>query len=319
MGTPDSQPRRRPGRLSVAGATALALAVGALATPASADLAVNGTLVTPTRLDAATHYVLYYLQMHSAATPERFSVTMTAPPFATVGTVGEGQSIDGPTDIALQGPGALGTLVQAPSVMAACSGREAAFHGYATGPATVDVYLPANSATTLAVRYATGRRAPWVDSDFRLRFTVQGQLVGTYGAGSPLAGPPTVMRPVSMTTTGPIVSGRTGAHIVLSTSPPGTPGAPFAPRPVGRSQGIAISGRLLPAAAGRNIVLQWAHSGGALHTLTTVRTDAQGRFTASSRWRPAAVGTYELWAAYPQQPGGLVPDSTSCPLRFKVR
>ena len=32
-----------------------------------------------------------------------------------------------------------------------------------------------------------------------------------------------------------------------------------------------------------------------------------------------APGTYELWASYPAQPGGLVADSTSCPLRFTVR
>lgn len=297
---------------------ALVTAVGAMAAPASADLTLNGTLYTPLKLDASTHYILYYLQMHSAATPELFSVTMTPPPFATVGDVDEGLSIDGPTDIALQGPGTLGDIVQSPSVLTACSSRESAFHGYATGAASVDVMLPANSATTLAVRYDTGRRAPWVDSDFKLRFTVQGRLVGTYAPGSPLAGSPTVTSPMTLTTAGPIVDGTTGAHILLSTTPQGTPGAPFAPRVIGRRQAIAIGGRLLPADGGREIVLQWSRGDGPLRTLATVRTTAGGHFTARA-WQPGGPGTYDLWASYPNQPGGLVSDSTSCPLRFTVR
>jgi hypothetical protein len=301
------------------GASALALAVGAVIAPiSSADLSLSGTLFAPTKVDASTRYVLYYLQMHSTATAELFSVKMTPPPFATVGGISEGESINGPTAIALQGPGTLGDLVQTPSVIIPCSPRESAFHGYATGLASVDVLLPPNSGTTLAVRYAIGRRAPWVDSDFRLKFTVQGHLVGSYPPGSPFAATPTVASPVTMTTAGPVVEGRTGAHILLSTTPQGTPGAPYAPRTIARHQAVAIGGRLLPADGGRRIVLQWARGSGALRTLTTVRTDSRGGFTARA-WRPGAPGTYELWASYPTQPGGLVRDTTSCPLRFTVR
>ncbi len=279
---------------------------------------VNGTLNTPLKLDASTHFILYYLAMHSAASAELFSVTMTPPPFATAGAIGEGQSIDGPTAVALQGPGTLGQLVQSPSVLNACSTRQSAFHGYATGPASVDVMLPPNSSTTLAVRYDTGRRAPWVDGDFRLTFSVVGKLAGTYAAGSPFSGAGTVTSETTMTTAGPIVAGRTGAHILLSTTPQGTPGAPAAPRVVGPHQAIAIGGRLLPADGGRRITLQWARDGAPLRTLATVRTRAGGRFQAGA-WKPGAPGTYELWASYPTQPGGLVADSTSCPLRFTVR
>jgi len=306
--------RRRLGYL-----LALALTLGVVIAPASrADLGLAGTLFTPATVDASTRYVLYYLQMHSAASEELFSVQMTPPPFATAGGLAEGQSIDGPTAIALQGPGTLGDLVQRPSVIAACSSRESAFHGYASGPASVDILLPPNSATTLAVRYATGRRAPWVDSDFKLAFTVQTHLVGTYAAGSPFAAAPTVTSAVTMTTRGPLVGARTGAHILLTTSPQGAPGTPAAPRPIGSHQPVAISGRLLPARGGRRIVLQWARAGGALRTLTTVRTDARGRFTVHP-WRPGGPGTYELWASYPAQPGGLLADTTSCPQRFTVR
>jgi hypothetical protein len=298
---------------------ALVLTLGAVVAPtSSADLGLAGTLFTPTTVDASTPSVLYYLQMHSAGSEELFSVLMTPPPFATAGGQAEGQSIDGPTAIALQGPGTLGDLVQAPSVITPCSSRESAFHGYATGPASVDILLPPNSATTLAVRYDTGRRAPWVDSDFKLAFTTQDHTVGTYPAGSPFAAPPTLTSAVTMTTAGPLVGDRTGAHILLRTSPQGTPGTPAAPRPISRHQAVALSGRLLPALGGHRIVLQWARGGGRLQTLTTVRTDARGHFTAPP-WRPGAPGTYELWASYPAQPGGLVADTTSCPQRFTVR
>ena len=303
----------------VSGASVVILAVGAALAPATnADLTVSGTLFTPKTVTASTRYILYYLQMHSSTTSEElFSVRMTPPPIATVGGSDHGKSIDGPTDIALQGPGTLGDIVQSPSVITPCSSRESAFHGYATGTASVDVLLPPDSATTLAVRYDTGRRAPWVDSDFRLKFTVQTQLVGTYPAGSPFAATPTVTTPMTFTTAGPSVGGRTGVHILLSTSPRGTPGAPYAPREISRSQRVAISGRILPSVAGRLIVLQWAHGDGALHSLEQVRTDANGRFTANP-WAPGRPGTYDLWASYPKQPGGLAADTTSCPVRFTV-
>jgi hypothetical protein len=297
---------------------AICVVGAALAPTTSADLTVNGTLFSPKTVTASTRYILYYLQMHSSTTGEElFSVRMTPPPIATAGGPDQGKSIDGPTDIALQGPGTLGDIVQSPSVITPCSPRESAFHGYATGTASVDVLLPPDSATTLAVRYDTGRHAPWVDSDFRLTFTVQTQLVGTYPAGSPFAAMPTVTTPMTITTTGPTVGGRTGVHILLSTNPRGTPGAPYAPRKISRSQRVAISGRILPAVANRLIVLQWAHGDGALHPLEKVRTDSSGRFTAAA-WSPGPPGTYDLWASYPKQPGGLAADTTSCPVRFTV-
>jgi hypothetical protein len=317
-GSRDAQhPSRR--RRRIGAASILALAAGALvASASSADLMVNGTLFTPTKVTASTRYILYYLQMHSSSSSEElFSVRMTPPHFATVGSANEGDSIDGPTDIVLQGPGTLGQLVQSPSIITPCSPRESAFHGYATGSASIDVLLPPDSATTLAVRYGSGRRAPWVDSDFRLRFTVQTQLVGSYPAGSPFGATPTVTTPITMTTAGPTVGGRTGVHILLSTDPRGTPGAPYAPRKISRDRAVAISGRILPASAGRLIVLQWSHGNGVLHTLARVRTTTGGRFSLSS-WHPGSSGTYDLWARYPAQPGGLVADSTSCPVRFTV-
>ena len=65
-------------------------------------------------------------------------------------------------------------------------------------------------------------------------------------------------------------------------------------------------------------MLQWSRGNGTLRTLTTVYTDPRGGFRMRA-WRPGAPGTYELWASYPAQPGGLAADTTSCPLRFTVR
>jgi hypothetical protein len=282
-----------------------------------ADVSVSGTLVTPTRLTASTHVILYYLQMHSGTNEERFAVTLTPPPFATVGGLPEGESIDGPTDIALQGPGTLGTTVDMPSVITPCSSRTSAFHGYATGVASVDVLLPPDSSTTLAVRFDTGRRAPWVDSDFRLKFTVEPFLVGTYPASSPFAAGTTLTTASSYMTSGPLVSGKTGAHILLNTSPGHSKSNPYAPKTIGANTVVRISGRLLPGEPGRRVVLQWAHAGGSLRPLAVVQTGAQGHFDVTD-WQPRSPGTYELWASYPRQPGGLLADGTSCPLRFTV-
>jgi len=314
-----SSARRRtlPRRASAGVALAL-VALAALApTGLADDVGASGTLVTPVHLTVKTRVILYYLQLHSGPTQEAFAVQLTPPRFATAGGLPEGESIDGPTDVALQGPGTIGDTVNQPSAIAPCSDRPQAFHGYATGVTSVDILLPPNSNTVLAVRYDTGRRAPWVDSSFRLRFTLEPYLVGTYPSTSPFAGVATPSAAASYTTTGPVVSGPTGAHILLSTSPRQAAANPYAPVAVAAGRAITISGRLLPGKPGRRIVLKWDRGGGALHTLTSVQTGAGGQFAATA-WRPGGPGTYELWASYPAQPGGLLADSTSCPLRFTV-
>lgn len=295
---------------------ALALSAVAAAT-ASADVSLTGTLVTPAHVDASTRSVLYYLQMRSGDAEERFSVRLTPPAFATRGGVDEGQSVDGPRAVALQGPGTLGEQSQDPRFISACSSDDSAFHGYATGAASVDVLLPPQSSTTLAVRYATGRRAPWVDGDYRLTFTAQPSLVGTYAAGSPFAAGPTLSHPFTARTTGPAVAGRVGAHLLLSTTPAGVRGESRSPRAVGRRTAIRIRGRVLPVRHGRTVLLQAGRAGGHPRTVAKARTDAHGAFRTT--WTPGAAGTYELWARYPTQPGGLRADRTSCPLRFRAR
>lgn len=284
---------------------------------AHGEVSFSGTLATPARLDASTRSILYYLKMHSGDVEERFSVRFTPPAFATRGGAEEGQSVDGPRAIALQGPGALGQQRQDPRFIKACSTDDAAFHGYATGAASVDVLLPPQSTTTLAVRYATGRRPPWVDGNYRLSFTAQPTLVGSYDPASPFAGGPTLTRTVSLRTSGPVVGARTGAHLLLSTTPAGVHGDARAPRTVGRRTPIVITGRMLPARRGRTVILQSRRGGGRLRTVAKVRTDARGSFRAV--WRLGAPGTYELWARYPRQTGGLTSDRTSCPLRFRAR
>lgn len=308
-------------RLTLPAAAVLAAGLVALAclpTPATAAPSVFGTKVTPRTVDAGTRQILYYLDLSSGPQEEAFSVRLIPPRFATKGGRAEGESIDGPRKIALQGPGELGQLVQDGRFTQPCSDRDAAFHGYATGPAEVDVLLPPNSSTTLAVRYLTGRRAPWADGDYRLRFVVQPRLVGTYLAPSPFFGKQAdAFSAVTRRTDGPVPRGRLGAHLILSSKPAGTWGDGSAPRRIRRGKAVRISGRVLPATRGRRVDVQVRAGRGRLKTLSAVRTDARGRFTA--RWTPRRTGTFEIWARYPRQVGSLRADTTSCPLRFLVR
>lgn len=308
-------------RARITQSAALAAALGALAclpgTAAAAPTA-HGTKVTPRVVDANTRQILYYLDLSSGPQEEAFSVRFIPPKFATSGGRAEGESIDGPRKIALQGPGELGQLVQDARFTQPCSDRDAAFHGYATGAASVDVLLPPNSSSTLAVRYLTGRRAPWADGDYRLRFVVQPRLVGSYLVPGPFFGrQASAFSPVTRRTDGPAVRGRIGAHLILSSTPAGTWGEAKAPRTVRRGQAVRISGRLLPATRGRRVDVQVRAGRGKLKTLSAVRTSSRGRFSA--RWTPRRAGTYEIWARYPTQPGSLRADTTSCPLRFRVR
>lgn len=313
---------RRPDRLATLGlAAGLLLAAAA---PAGA-LTISGTNVKPTTADASTKDIIFYLDLHAGPQDERFSVAFAPPAFATEGGRDEGRSLDGPRQVTLVGdPGTVGALITQPSIGAVCSDRDAAFHGYATGDSTVDVHLPANANTTLAVRYATGRRAPWIDTDLALRFRIQPRLFGTYPAASPLFGAAssveaaqtiTATQAVAVQSTGR--SSKIGAHLLLKTSPAGTYGDGAAPRSIRASGTVRVSGRVLPAIKGKSVKLQWRKGTGALRTATTVRTSAAGRFTA--RLRPPGRGTYELWASYPKQSGILAADSTSCPLRYTVR
>lgn len=305
-------------------------------------LTISGTSVktlpesTPVHADASTTDVIYYLDLHAdPSVDERFSVRLVPPRFATRGPNGasEGSSVDGPMQFGLYGPGTVGKVVTEPTFAPLCSSRDRAFHGYETGAATVDIALPAGANTTLAIRYKTGRRAPWIDTDFRLRFSFAQQLFGTYDAGSPLFGAATSVAAASTHTQtqqvpvagngsrvngAKITRGKFGAHLLLQTTPKGTYGdEDIAGRKISRSTRVKVKGQLLPATTGRKVLLQWAKPGKPLKTAARVTTGAGGRFTASLK--PPGAGSYELWASYPQQPGPLAADSTSCPARFQVR
>lgn len=305
-----------------AGVLAAAIAgcalLGTPSAASAADVVATGTKVSTAKVDASTRSIIYYVDLrNTTATDQFFSVRLTPPSFATKGGRDEGQSIDGPRQLALQGPGTLGQLVQDPRFDEPCSDRDSAFHGYATGPASVDVLLPASSATTLAVRYAAGRRAPWADSDFRLKFSIQPKLVGSYQEGQVFFGRAATVGGTSTTaSSGPRAAGALGAHLLLRTSPTGTWGEGGTPRSVRFGGQVKLSGRLVPAEAKRRIDLQVRKPGGALRTIASVRTDKRGGFRGS--WRANTRGVVELWARYPRQSGKLRADSTSCPIRLRV-
>lgn len=306
-------------RRALSGAV-LAACVAVLSAPAAhAQVKITGTNASTKTLESGDKRVIYYLDLRNdGLTEAAFSVRMTAPRFATRGGHDEGQSLDGPRQLALQGPGTMGQLVQDPSFDEPCSDRDSAFHGYATGPASVDLLLPPGAATTLAVRYATGRRTPWEDTDFRLRFTVQPKLLGEYDFGQPFFGrAATVTATTRKTTEKPEPGGKLAAHILLKTSPKGTWGETKTARSVKRGTRVKISGRVLPAVKRKKVVLQERRSGGKLRTIETVRTDSKGRFKGS--WKASRKGTVEFWARYPTQSGDLRADSTSCPIRIRVK
>ncbi len=314
-------------RLTLAALTAMALL------PAGAQaLTISGTNTktlpeaTPVTADQRVTDVIYYLDLQAGPTDQRFSVRLQPGSFARQGGRDEGQSVDGPLQFGLDGPGTVGQVVTDPAFATPCSDRDATFHGYATGAASVDVFLPAGAASTLAVRYKTGRRAPWADTDLRLRFAFEQRLVGTYDASSPLFGAATSVEganTINITREVPVVSSgkgrKIGAHLILSTTPKGTYGddGETAARKVPASQPIRVSGRLLPALSGKRVVLQWRKPGKGLRTAASVRTGSGGRFATSLRL--PGKGTYELWASYPTQPGPLTSDTTSCPIRFTGR
>lgn len=312
--------------------TLIALPLGALAAlPSGAHaLTISGTSVKtlpesgPARAAASTTDVIYYLDLHAGAVDERFSVRLVAPRFATRGSANEGASVDGPMQFGLYGPGTVGKVVTEPTFSPLCSSRDRAFHGYETGAATVDVALPAGANSTLAVRYQTGRRAPWIDTDFRLRFSFVQQLFGTYDASSPLFGAATSVADAgthTQTQQVPVASkgnDKIGAHLLLESSPKGAYGDEDTPgRKITRRTAVKVKGQLLPATKGKRVLLQWAKPGKPLKTAQRVTTGSGGRFSATLR--PPGTGDYELWASYPTQPGALAADSTSCPARFTVR
>ncbi|MFT4036435.1 MAG: hypothetical protein QM679_12750 [Patulibacter sp.] len=308
----------------------LALVASLLCPTAASALTISGTTVrtlpesTPLAADQRATDIIYYLDLHAGPADERFSVTLTPGQFATQGRRDEGQSVDGPLQFGLYGPGEVGQVTTEPQFSSVCSDRGERYHGYATGPATADVWLPANANTTLAIRYKTGRRAPWADTDLRLRFAFQQQLVGTYDSSSSLFGDATSVADagtLSITGAVPVVSSgkgrKIGAHLLLATTPSGTWGDSSAPRTLKRSATVRASGSLLPALAGKRVQLQWAKPGGQLRVAATVKTRSGGRFSATLH--PPGTGTYELWATYPSQTGPLTSDTTSCPLVFKIR
>jgi hypothetical protein len=311
--------------------TCAAVAAACALLPASASaLTISGTTVktlpesTPLAADQRVTDVIYYLDLHAGPTDERFSVRLQPGSFARQGSRDEGKSVDGPLQFGLYGPGTVGQVVTDPAFAVPCSDRDQAFHGYATGGATVDVHLPAGANTTLAIRYKTGRRAPWADTDLRLRFAFQSTLVGQYDATSPLFGAATSVEGANtqnITREVPVVSAgkgrRIGAHLILQTTPKGTDGddGETAPRTVRASAPITVRGRLLPALSGKRVILQWRKAGQGLRTAKAVRTGAGGRFTTTLKL--PGKGTYELWAAYPTQPGPLAKDTTSCPIVFR--
>jgi hypothetical protein len=288
--------------------------------PAGASPSFTGTLETPEAFSwPSTTSLTYYLRMAAGPSDEVFSVRLTPPRYGVRSPIDEGESIDGPRAVALQGPGVIGQIETEPRFIEPCSAFRDRTPGYATGAETVDVFLPANSNTTLAARYAAGATAPRAATDYRLRFTALPRLTGDYGVGSPFAGrTPSFTRPISLTTSPIRIEGRTAVKVILATSPRAGAGPGAQPGTVPVHHRVTIFGRLLPARRGLRVEIGEVagRAEGRLRRVARVMTDARGRFRYRG-WRPSAIGLHEVWAHAPAQ-GDVAESWVSCPRRLRV-
>ena len=227
---------------------------------------------------------------------------MIPPPFATVGGGGLGSSLDGPTAVALQGPGMLGNLLQAPDVITPCSIGRRRFT--ATRPAPRASTSCSRRTAPPPWRCATTGAPRPVD-----RHRLQADLHGGDAARRHLSGGQPVRRGTDGHDPGDDDDRRADGGRPDRRTDPARDDAACA------GEDRAWSGDRdqrphPPGTLRSNDRLRMDPLGRCPTGLRATRTRADGRF-AVPRWRPTKPGRYELWASYPSQPGGLVADTTS--------
>jgi len=278
------------------------LAAGAL----SARATVDGPIAFP-----GTREVEARLILRTGASDERFAVRVRAPQYQGRNPEGSVLLVDNSPDaVSLDGPGTLGQQELATGVPG-CSPRLNRFHGYEPHIPTVDVDVPANSSTTVVVRFATGSFAPWTATQYRVAFDLLDERVD--GSASTLIAPRTVRAGL------PTLTGRRGIRVSVRTRPPTFSSGTQNPAVIRSGRLLRVSGATTPPAPRARIRLRLLGPGrrSTFHTWARTQTDPRGRFTVRRR-APKQRGRYELWTFITPDDRHLVADY-ACPTAFEIR
>ena len=271
--------------------------------------------VSPSRARApGTTELVYRLRMTTGAQAERFSVDVMPPLFRTRLGSGdnvhrEGATITPDEQVSLEGPGTLTPTGEGKALIACSPSTGLGAHGYEPRYPGFVVELPARSTSTLVARYRTAGRALWPGSDLRLTMRAGRGTTG-YGAA-------TLDREVEVRSPRVALSGRAAPRVELWTSPQSSPGVFAKLRRLAAGSPLTISGRVMPARAGRRVSLWTIRHGDdeEPRRLATVSTDARGRLRLRTR-TPQRAGSYELWARTANDAGGR--PEHSCSMGFQI-
>jgi len=283
---------RRVFRALARAALLTALVAPALASPAVA--ATFETSVSPSPFSYPdTKQLVYRLHVTTGGQPERLQVSASAPSFPGGGT------FMGLERMTLEGPGSVvGSGGGGGHGDRFCSPLLPDFHGSSLFFFPwIEVEIPANTTSTVALPGRPGSFAPWPGMDLGVEFRVGSQWSEIVRSPSPAN------------------SGRHGVEISFRTDPEGEPGGcPLLFTPVDLGREITMSGRADAAAAGHLMTIRAVRSApqpggngfgnrvpeeGGPYDLATVRIAEDGTF--AYRWRPTAPGDYTLAALYRSQ------------------
>lgn len=284
--------RRRTGRSLVR--AALAAAITAFALTAPSEAATYATTVSPDPFSySANQQLVYRLQITTGAAPETLRVSSDAGPSFPNG--GKLMSLE---PMELEGPGTVvhrgGTWVIADRF---CVPEFPDTHGNLSFfTPTLEVDVPANSTSAIALPARLNENAPWRGMDLAVEFTVGQTPMSAEVVRSP----------------SPMSSGRHGLPISFRTDPRGgTSGAclsfPVGPPPsVASGKDVLVNGKTDPAAAGQLMTIRAARRDEGPRDLATVRIGGDGSF--GYRWRPSTPGDYAIGALYRSQSPALTDD-----------
>ena len=200
-----------------------------------------------------------------------------------------------------------------------CSGPR--YHGGHPTAFYANFYLPAGGRGTFVVNYRIVQYTqPWPTTDYRALFKVSPPHPNLAPPGYDATRPPApgAVPTADVVSPGPVVHGKRGVQIALTTDPPITDRPGGHVKQYGPNTLFTIRGRTDPPLRRQRILLEYEVYPGVDDPapLAEVVTDDAGRFKLRA-WRPHAAGQYLLYARYASRSAELVDDFT-CPWAFYV-